>query len=211
MGWTSYHATHYDNRGRVDRKAECDAYFTEGLSAGWYKIEKSALVGTTYYAAIRPLLRYKSVKPRVGDETEPIPKSEQRVFAVVFLTSTNAKDYYNFSYKDMDETMAPGPDDCPLSILNLLSPTDYEYANAWRDRCRVKAARKKAERSDPNSLDNLPIGTVIKCGETELFKSAPMAQFKRPFWMVVGERIYYRKKTILYLGYEIISKPETVS
>lgn len=27
MGWTSYHATHY-KRGRVDRKAECDACAT---------------------------------------------------------------------------------------------------------------------------------------------------------------------------------------
>ena len=211
MGWTSYHATHYDKRGRIDRKAECDSYFTEGSNAGWYKIEKSALVGTTYYAAIRPLLRYKAVKPRLGDETEPIPKSEQRIFGVVFLTSTDAKSHFNFSYKDMDESMGPGGEDCPIGILNLLSPTDNEYANAWRDRCRVKAAKKKAEKSDPNSLNNLPIGTVIKCGDTELFKSAPMAQFKRPFWMVVGERMYFRKETILYKGYKIISKPGTVA
>ena len=169
------------------------------------------MVGTTYYAAIRPLLRYKAVKPRVGDETEPIPKAEQRVFAVVFLTSTDVKSHFNFSYKDMDESMGPGQEDCPIGILNLLSPTSSEYANAWRDRCRVKAAKKKAEKSDPNSLNNLPIGTVIKCGDTELFKSAPMAQFKRPFWMVVGERMYFRKETILYKGYKIISKPGTVA
>jgi hypothetical protein len=73
------------------------------------------------------------------------------------------------------------------------------------------SAKKKAEKSDPNSLNNLPIGTVIKCGDTELFKSAPMAQFKRPFWMVVGERMYFRKETILYKGYKIISKPGTVA
>lgn len=210
MGWTWYHATHY-KRGKIDRKAECDAFFTEGLSAGWYKIEKSALVGSTYYAAIRKLRRYKTEKPRLGDETELIPESEQFVFAVVFLTSTNAKDYYSFGYKDMDESMGPGSDDCPIGILDLLSPTDNEFANAWRDRCRAKAEKKKAIKSDPNSLDNLPIGTVIQCGDTELYKSAPIAQYKRPFWMVVGERLYFKKKTILYKGYKVISKPETVS
>ena len=39
MGWTSQHATHYkwlgkgiDRKYVVDRKAECDAYFEEGLN-----------------------------------------------------------------------------------------------------------------------------------------------------------------------------------
>lgn len=40
MGWTSYHATYYKN-GKVDRKAECDAYFMEGLNTGWYRVIKS--------------------------------------------------------------------------------------------------------------------------------------------------------------------------
>lgn len=204
MGWTWQHATHYKN-GKVDRKAECDAYFTEGLNSGWYKIEKSALVGTVYYAAIRQLRRF--VPGTNGKETEAIPESEQTVFGIVFLTGTNVKDYFSFGYKDMDESMCPYYFDCPAGILKLLSPTDNESANEWRARCRQKAAEKKAAKSDPDSLENLPIGTVIKCREHEYVKTEPMAQFKRPFWMRTDEYSYASKSDIKRCGFEIVSKP----
>ena len=61
MGWTSYHATHYKN-GKVDRKAECDAYFTEGLNEGFYRLEKSTMIGSVYYAAVAGLKRYNGEK-----------------------------------------------------------------------------------------------------------------------------------------------------
>ena len=48
MGWTSYHATHYSKTGTIDRKAECDGYFMEGLNRGHYRVEKSAMVGSVY-------------------------------------------------------------------------------------------------------------------------------------------------------------------
>ena len=60
MGWTSYHAQYYTKSGRVDRKRECDAYWLEGLNAGHFAVVKSSMVGATYYAAIRPLLRSDS-------------------------------------------------------------------------------------------------------------------------------------------------------
>lgn len=204
MGWTWYEATHYKN-GKVDRKAECDAYFTEGFNKGWYKVERSTLIGTVYYAAIRKLKTYS------GKEIVDIPESEQIVFGVVFLTSTDAKSYYNFGYKDMDETVGPGYYDCPVRILDLLSPIDSDFANEWRRCCRERAKAKKAEKTDPNSLDNLPIGTIIKCGDVKLEKSEPMAQFKRPFWLVVGKYQYYTKKQIKYKGYEVLLKPSTVA
>ena len=202
MGWTYQHATYYKN-GKIDRKAECDAYFTES-NAGWYKVEKSALVGKVYYAAIRQLRGFKDGK------TFDIPESEQKVSAVVFLTDTNTKDYYNFGYKEMDESMIPCYYDCPAGILKLLSPTDNDWSNEWRERCREYAAEKRAAKKNPNSLENLPIGTVIKCCETELVKSNPAGQFKKPFWRVKGKWAYYQKKFIQARGFEIISKPATV-
>lgn len=63
MGWTSYHATHYKKNGTIDRKAECDAYFMDGLNAGHYRVVKSALVGSVYYAAIETLKRYGERQP----------------------------------------------------------------------------------------------------------------------------------------------------
>ena len=157
MGWTSYQATYYKN-GKVDRKAECDAYFMEGLNRGYFEVLKSSMVGSTYYAAVKALKK-SSGRDENGEYIYvDIPENEQRVFAVVFLTSTNMKDYYNFSYKDMDESCGPNRCDCPKGILDLLSPTESEWANEWRKQCYENLAQKK----NPNGFNKLPVGTVIK-------------------------------------------------
>ena len=142
MGWTEYHATHYKN-GKVDRKAELDAMYNWEDENRKVEVLKSSMVGSTYYAAV------KSCNKANGYE---------RVGAAVCLTSTNQKDYYNFAYKDMDETCGPYKYDCPKGILDLLSPTDNEYALEWRKQCYDSIAKKK----NPNSLGKLPVGTIIK-------------------------------------------------
>ena len=157
MGWTSYHATHY-KKGKIDRKAECDAYFMEGLNKGHFNVLKSAMVGSTYYAAVQPMLKSNGKNENGEYIYEPIPENERTTFGIVFLTSADSKDYYNFSYKDMDESMGPYESECPKGILDLLSPTDNEYAKQWRARCYENIAKKK----NPNSLNKLPEGTVIK-------------------------------------------------
>ncbi len=134
MGWTWYNATHY-KKGKIDRKAECDKQFTYEGSP--YEVLKSSMVGSTYYGAIKK-----------GD----------MVIGVVFLTKTNTKDYYNFGYKDMDETCGPYQFDCPKTILDLLTPTDNECANEWRRKCNEKRESKKTA----FGLNKLPVGTKIK-------------------------------------------------
>lgn len=150
MGWTSYHASHYKVKNgirTVDRKAEMDELFKDEDSYnGKYRLTnlKSAMVGSTYYAAI---------------ERIEIENPENRIVgAVICLTSTDMKDHFNFAYKDMDETMGPYKYDCPNGILDLLTPTNNEYANNWRRKCYEYHAKKK----DPNTLKNLPVGTQIK-------------------------------------------------
>ena len=155
MGWTSYHATYY-KKGKIDRKAECDAYWTEGLNRGYYNVLKSAMVGSTYYAAIQPLKKNVEKNERGENIYEDIPENEREVFAVIFLTSTDIKQYFNFAYKPMDETVGPYQYDCPKGILDLLTPTDNEYAKEWRKKCYEKHEKKK------NSIGKLPIGTKIK-------------------------------------------------
>lgn len=157
MGWTSQHATHY-KKGKIDRKAECDAYFLEGLNRGYYNVLKSALVGSTYYAAVQHLKRYIGEDENGKSQYEDVPENERQIFAAIFLTSTNSKDYFNFSYKDMSENMGPYKYDCPKGILDLLSPTDNKYALEWRKACYENIAKK----NNPNSLNKLPEGTVIK-------------------------------------------------
>ncbi len=179
MGWTGYYATHYKRDGSIDRKAELDYelftrwYGTEGA----HELLKSAVVGSTYYAAAR--------------------SQRGNVYGLVVLTQTSRKmeDGCNFWYKDMSEDMGPCECDCPLSILKLLSPTDSEYALDWR-RCREKAERKRS----PTALPNLPIGTRIRFtynGEVkELVKHPPAYQFKRPFWYDSARHQYMSAKYI---------------
>ena len=176
MGWTSYRATHYKN-GKVDRKAEIDAMWNEH-NDGRFTVLKSSMKGATYYGAIKQ-------------------NKTNEVFAVVYLTSTDMKDYFNFSYKDMDETMGPYQCDCPKGILDLLTPTDNEVALRWREACREKLKAKKSD----NSLSKLPIGSVIKFDNydgTEMmaYKHPPAYQFKRPFWMIKGKHQYVKLKNI---------------
>ena len=186
MGWTSYHATHYKN-GKVNRKAECDAYFTEGLNEGFYRLEKSTMIGSVYYDAVTGLKRYN------GEKQEDVPENEQHTFGVVFLTSVDSKDYYNFSYKDMDETCGPFCYDCPESILKLLSPTTSEFALKWRDGCRKHRKLRKA-------LNDLPVGSVIEFervdGTKRYVKHAPAFQFKKPFWYNPEGHSYIPNKNI---------------
>lgn len=204
MGWTSYHATYYKN-GTVDRKAECDAYFMEGLNAGYYRIVKSALVGSVYYAAIENLKRYGEKQPDGSRPIEDVPEAERSTWAAVILTSVDTRDYFNFAYKIVSEDMGPAECSCPASILSLLSPTDHEWAIEWRERCRKHIEEKKS----PNALKNLPIGAVIRFTQrngnmVELVKHPAAFQFKRPFWYNSDDNTYM-PVTRIPANYEVVS------
>lgn len=213
MGWTSYHATHYKN-GKIDRKAECDAYFLDGLNRGFYEVLKSSMVGSTYYAAVKPLKKSGGKDENGNYIYVDIPEAERYVFAVVFLTSTNMKDYYNFCYKNMCETSGPYRRECPKGILDLLTPTDSEWANEWRKECyeNIKAKR------NPNGLNKLPVGSVIKikleydtkyrkAGDEVLLTKTlwPGRKRNRTYWM--NGNVYYTPR---FIGdnYEIVKRGE---
>lgn len=197
MGWTSYHAEHYKN-GSPDCKAECDAYFMEGLNSGHYRVEKSTMIGSVYYAAVTSLKKY------IGDnQYEDLPMEDQYTFAVVFLTAVDTNDYYNFSYKDMDESCGPFYYDCPDSILKLLSPTTNEWALEWRKKCREHNRKRKL-------LKKLPVGTVIEFEfqgkQRQFVLHAPAYQFKKPFWFSAETRRYITA-TQIPDNYQIMEEP----
>lgn len=192
MGWTSYHATHYKN-GQIDRKAECDAYWLEGLNAGHFEVVKSAMVGIVYYAAIRALKKYVGKDDNDKSIYEDIPEDQRETFGVVFLTSTDKKDYFNFAYKDISEDMGPYESKCPVGIIKVLSPTTNANALAWRARC-IENAKKK-------SVKDVPVGTIIEFedynGNTvRLVKRNPAYQFRTTWYEIVGKHAYFTKKHI---------------
>jgi hypothetical protein len=132
MGWLFYDSHYRYPNGRVNRKQEMDSKFTER-----YTVLKSTMSGSTYYAALKD--------GETGDVT-----------AYVALTSSDSKRGHNFGYKGMCETAGPYCHDCPKSILDLLTPIENDFANAWRERCRERITEKKLEAE----FAKLPEGTV---------------------------------------------------
>ena len=110
-------------QGYLDRQFTCEQPEFQS------RVLRSALVGNdVYYAAVehRP----------TGDDTVEI-------WALICLVDYNPKhpNGFIFGYKDMCETMGPYAAECPAEILDLLTPTENAYANAWRNRCREAIVR----------------------------------------------------------------------
>lgn len=211
MGWTSYHAQYYKN-GTVDKKRECDEYWEGGLNRGHFKVLKSAMVGSTYYAAVQVLKEHVGTDDNNNDIYKNIENGH--IYGVIFLTSTNMKDYYNFSYKPMDETMHPYKYDCPVGILKLLPATDNKYAKEWRKKCWEYHDFKK----NPNSLNNLPEESIIKtimpfdtmrCKKGQEVYLVKKKWNKRSKWFMKNLNIYFTQglmKSLSEYDYEIIQK-----
>lgn len=49
-----------------------------------------------------------------------------------------------YRIKDMAESEGPVLDLCPERILNLLTQTEDDFSNDWRERCREKAAHTRS-------------------------------------------------------------------
>lgn len=144
MGWLEMR----DMGGYATPRSYLDNLFTTVREDCRQTVLASAMVGSTYYAAVE---RLKA-------------NGDREVIAAVCLTShkPRAADGYVFGYKSMDETMGPCESECPASILDELTATDREYALAWRTRCRKNAARRKLERAKP----------MPKPGQTIIFDEA---------------------------------------
>ena len=114
-----------------------DAQFSYENAQVKSTVLKSALVKMrVYYAAVE----------HVVAET-----GAREVFAAVCLVDYNLRDRegFIFGYKDMDETVGPCECDCPQSILDLLTPTDVEYAKEWRANCRKNIKERRAQAKKP--------------------------------------------------------------
>ena len=197
MGWTGIHAENYRD-GKVDRKAECDRLWDDDPK---FVVLESAMRGTVWYGAVKTLKKRVETKTENGYEREyvDIPESEQEVFAAIVLTHVDNNDWFNFTYKEMDETCGPGNYDCPKKILKLLTPTENEHAIAWREKCSEKGNKKRM-------LGRLPLGTHIKVilngVEKEFVKSR--AWGKNAVWLNVNGRSYITSQTINQIGYTIV-------
>ena len=188
MGWIFYDSIHLKPNGSVDRKKEMDSGFDNG-----HMVVKSAMVGSVYYAAIKK-------------------ESTNDVYGFVALTSSDKKGSgFNFGYKDMDETCGPYEYKCPLSILNILTETDNEYAQGWRAKCR----KYHEDRKSPNHFRSLPFRAKViwtvphgnfsgyrKGDRVELIKSKSRGE--HAYWYSLGDRWRINPKYVDMDDYEIV-------
>ncbi len=132
MGWTSVFIgeLEFDVKTKTyKRKAFLDKeYNCENEEYKW-EVLKSTMVGTTWYGACR----------RTNKKT-----GESTVYGESILT---AIDNMEFFWKEVSEDMGPYTIECPIGILNLLTPTDNPYAQQWRDKCKANAKNKNYLRS----------------------------------------------------------------
>lgn len=118
MGWTGTHR----EPGVTDREF-MEQELPETLTR-YGRILDCATVGNVFYAAVQGHYKHP-------DET----------WALIVLIQ-RSRDYFNITYKELTDTMGPAEDRCPARILDLLSPTENEYALHWRNRCRENAAKR---------------------------------------------------------------------
>ena len=173
MGWLhEFNAEFHKADGSVDRRLCCDRKLNwdskdaDGNVIATHRVLKSAMVGSTYYAAVR--------SERKGQEPQ--------VWAAVFLTCGRTKhDGTEWGYKDMDETMGPYEDKCPASILALLTPTDSEYAKAWRERCRKNIAEAAERRKNGPKPLYAPTGVEVEDRKGSWVITSAHYRFYQPY------------------------------
>ena len=190
MGWTYTH--------RPKGQSALD-FFRQEFGDG--VIDAAATLTEAYIA-------YQVRDPKTGEI--------KGVICIVCLTQWVRGDYYNFGYKDMDESMGPGPARCPERILRQLTDYDFgsEEANRasreWREACWEWVSRRK-------SRPRLRRGMVIRFHEPIGFPSGrQIREFvvvqANPLRLVDARRPnsgrYYRlrRSTINWVPFDVVGK-----
>lgn len=165
MGWMSYDIW-------SSPKAECDRILNQKTEKYESKVLKSYMKGNVYYAAV-------SLKT----------PEEECVYAAVFLTSYSprATKEFNFAVKEMDETLGPHYYDFPEEYFELLTPTNSEFAIAWRTevkkRIDLKKKLSKLKKGDKiKFISTCDMASGIKAGDEVIIKKDKRCFMRGSFW-----------------------------
>lgn len=188
MGWTGTYMSCPKGKDRINEAIKQEGYnFTEQYPDGGYRkseVIASAMVGTTVYLAVRRI-----------DTQQDI----DTVYGAVILTGYNSQ-RGEFLTKGMDETMGPCECSCPKRVLDLLSPTEYEYAKDWRKRCEEhrKAVNAKA------ALKRLKEGSKIKLHDNDNTELVGTIHRHRFVFVDYLKFVYYTPAQVYRIGYDVI-------
>ncbi|MBV1692351.1 hypothetical protein KRR38_33050 [Novosphingobium sp. G106] len=191
MGW--FFMSTWAMGGFATPKAYLDDQFTyapdaDGGRQYGLRIVKSVWSGSEYYAA---------AEPWNAEGTLP-------VFAVVCLVRWNpkAKSGEHFGYKDMSESMGPCYYRCPASVLDLLGPTDSEYAAGWRTRCRQQLALARRRRPRPG--DTLVLAEPMQFSDDYEGQSFEVIRYRKGIALRGRNGGYYRISRLMERGWTLI-------
>ena len=197
MGWLYMKSL----KGHSGPRQYLDAQFTYERPDAISKVLRSALVGMRVYYAAVELIR--------------IATGAREVWAAICLVRYNPRDRegYIFGYKDMEESMGPCECDCPESILNLLTPTDREYAVQWRARCRENTAarRTRAAKPGPRAGQVIVFDEPLSFADGRSFQRLEVIANPRSHRTVLfrapGSSCLYRIPNIKSRSYRLVDPP----
>lgn len=140
MGWMSRDASECIRKanGEVDKKAEMDRRINE--DKGSLKVLKSAMIGNTYFAAVK-MLKKENHEGIYKD----IPEAEQKVYLLIYLITVEDGVW---SEKPVDDYR------CPRSIIALTNTLIPETLKNYEE-FQAEEKRKK-------QLARLPYDTLIE-------------------------------------------------
>ena len=185
MGWTSYH--------KADSVSVKDALLAELKWTNRPENERPEIVAS---ATGSNCMAFAIKVPGTWIDHNPEDYSmfERAVdgsitTATLFLYRFNKSDYYNFSYKGMDESVGPYEGVSP-KILKYLSPIkDIEraaYAVQWRKRCEAFKESSKRKRS-------IKAGVKVRLAEPLSFGGVKLQEFTAETYYSRGkEKIGFR-------------------
>lgn len=111
------------------------------------------------------------------------------------------------SYKSMDETVGPYEYGCPRKILELLTPTNSEYAINWRKQCweNIEKRKKLKFKVGQKLIFKEPVRFTTGKEHTEL-----LIQSVKPLRFCSGYDVYrIRRNYLLTAEFTVVQPPSS--
>ncbi len=140
MGWMIYLRPPASIRDEIERIC---TFETDTRSA---RPVKTCLVAKVWYVAVEVTMKAGASIP----DDYQVDAQGRFVFAATFQTR---RDRDGWAYRAVEEEAGPVTSQAPRSLIDLLSPTNREWANAWRARCLTNAARRARRLSDGDIIE----------------------------------------------------------
>lgn len=140
MGWIIYPRPPAYIRGEIDTIC---TFETDTRSA---RPIRTCVVGSVWYVAVEVSMKPGATLP----DDYLVDDLGRFVFAATIQTR---RDRDGWAYRAVEEEAGPTTSQAPRSLIELLSTTTHDWANAWRGRCLANVARRARRLADGNIIE----------------------------------------------------------